>query len=51
MQLTDEEHECLRSVWPPLNDDGGDCSDDSAIIYQGTVQGNCSLIYEQFSLV
>ena len=48
-QLNEEENECLTSVWPPL-DSGkvGDCGDDSAIIYQGSVQGNCFHDYEKF---
>ena len=49
-QLSEEERECLTSAWPPL-DSGkvGDCGDDSAIIYQGSVQGNCIHDYEKFS--
>ena len=51
LQLTEVEHEYLRFVWPPLKEERGDCSEDSAIIYEVTIQGNCSLVYEQFSLV
>ena len=49
LQLPIQKQQCLKSVWPPLDKTEGDCTEDNAVVEEGTIQGNCAKDYEHFS--